>query len=257
MKILLLTGIAEEYEGPVSHYRLPYNRNRGFYLSNDGCLAITSTGPGVRKKTRLMRKIRDFDPDLILLAGLSGFIGTNENSVRVGEGYFANRIVSRTKEYDASFSEQKNQCGLFSVDYPLFEKKERNELFLTFGTELIDMESAPFVELLFSGENPVPPLVVYRVVGDLSSHSRLFQYEQEYRAVRQSGFLPVLSYLVKNPLQIFDRWRLMRVRKKGLNGLARGLVSILDFLLSQEGNGNLDQFPLFLSSPSTGLDDNR
>lgn len=231
MKILVLTGIAEELRPLKAVYDLEYLEKLGLYRSKKHALLFAATtGPGIAKRKNIYEWLTIMEPNVILNAGLVGLTKSAPERA-IGSRLRLGTIVQQRPEL--YFPGGKGQDVLVTVERPIFEPWEKLDLYDRYGAIACDMEAAILMAII--AKNPKLTQECYvafcKVIGDIPNQYELYKHEEKVRGWHYLNRRDKVKLAFEFPGGPFALIRLMNAKKKAVHGFQKEICHTIDRLL--------------------------
>jgi len=238
MKILILTGVAEELRAIMNYWetgheqKFTYDRQgRFFVLPYGGHIFFAgSAGAGLPRTGQLLRRLEYAAPDVIVSAGLVGVLRPY-SGLEPGQELTIQTVKSARE--DTLYPGGPGRFVLISVDEPLFDPGQKHDLARLSGADLCDMEAYRLLKLC--GRSPMAlkwRIVLIKIAGDLPEQARLYRHEARLRQRPPGRFWGRIQALY---LRV-RYYPLYRQKRKSLLGLAQATEQ---FILSLQDMSDL------------------
>ena len=234
MKILLLTGIKEELRPVLEQHPFVFDKESRFYRSKEQPLIYAgTTGPGVQKAKELEKFLKQFEPDVVINAGLVGLLN-DEDPAEPGD------IMKLGTVYDQKSGLQypggPGRESLVTVSRPVFQPWEKLDLYVEyFHAKACDMEASKILRLIGEIESIKykTHVVFCKVIGDRPEAYQLFENEYKIRNWESKSALSKAWTAVRFPGGPYQLKKLLKYKHRALNSLSLHINATILKLLKE------------------------
>ena len=215
-------------------------------------VSLFLTGPGIKKKSALVKWLHQHKFQHIINIGLAGAL-KKETKAREsgvvgevsyylnGKEYYRQKLDSAAKEVEKHRPKQKKnkkseivfqnsnkKWKLLTVDEPVFSVEDKEHLFYQTGCDIVDMEGAILCQILtdnfidFKNKNMDHnilnmPLTIWKVIGDTYDDEKYLVKEQYMRSFFSTfSFLKKINIIFHTGLSFFVLYYKKKILQKKL-----------------------------------------
>lgn len=162
-------------------------------------VSLLLVSPGIKKKSKFIRWIKNHHFDCIIL---TGFAGALRPGFQLGDIVQPNRIIQNKKNPVHLFSENTtSSLTLYTSSMPILDTEEKEHIHLTFDADIVDMEGYIFYDLIQrSGYSQ--NIKIIKIIGDRFGDENLMKKEIYFRKF----FLQDINFMnnIRNKMNIIS-----------------------------------------------------
>ena len=186
----------------------------------DTPVSLYLSRPGLPNREKIRRFLRLYDFHTCINIG---FAGALKNNLEVGQLLKVSEVQDFCKN---KIKINKTGVKLTSVNHPVVEVSEKNDLHLLTGSDIVDMEAYRLIELLREPEFATIEAQVLKIVGDRLSDRDYLEKEEYMRSYFKSRSIIEKLKIIFNT-GVADFFILYRRKKKLQKKLKSSLFHIL------------------------------
>lgn len=235
-RLLFLTGIQEELLPLFERHPFVFDRGVAAYRSQrHPDLYAATLGPAVKKKRETRDLIATLAPHVIINAGLVGLL-RDQDPRDAGAILKLGQIIDSVT--GVIYPGGPGHDCLVTVDRPVFEPWNKQELALHYRAQACDMEAARLLRITGQIEEVSigTELIFLKVIGDRPESYELFKHEALVRNWHRLNWFGRLRVGLRFPGGPARLRRLLNAKAAALQALGEASATLVDRLITARGD---------------------